>query len=139
MERREILYKKFGYCLVIGVVLGLLGCLFSAIASPEDLTAEERATYQQLATEYYETGEYNSDSNISVSYYSQHLVNVVDNSRPFTPSLSFEFDEDNDKVVVHQDINLAVIRVFPVIIIASVAISIVVGFILTVFGFIFMP
>lgn len=139
MERREILYKTFGYCLVIGVVLGLLGCLFSAIASPEDLTAEERATYQQLATEYYKTGEYNSDSNISVSYYSQHLVNVVDNSRPFTPSLSFEFDEDNNKVVVHQDINLAVIRVFPVIIMVSVVIMVVVGFILSIIGYFFIP
>lgn len=138
MERND-LPKIYSYCLAIGIVIGLLVCLFAGIASPEDLTEDERAAYKRLAIKYYETGEYDVDSNISVSYYSQHLVNVVDNSRPLTPSLSFEFDDDNDKIVVHQCINWAVIKVFPVIIIASVAISIVVGFILTVFGFIFMP
>ena len=123
MEERqhEFTSKLFAYCLVIGIAVGLMVCLFLTASTPEGLTQEETTSYQRIATQFYETGNYSADDNIQVSSYSQHTVNVVNTDKPLTPSLTFKF-EKGKVISVDSGINFSVVKVYPKVLTISILI-----------------
>ena len=129
MIRNEYTCKIIAYCLTFGIGLGLVLCLFTAIASPKSLSSEEEEKYRQIAIQYYESGIDISDENIIVSSYSQHMVSVVNSEEPLEPSLSFKFEDDN-RITVKTGLNMYVIKIFPAIFCFSVIGSILVAFVI---------
>lgn len=97
-ERRELTFKIFRNGFVTAVFVWALFCLFCPIVHPDNLSNEEYQKYQAIATSYYETGAYSCEYNIVVTKNTPKSINVLDSSRPLSPSLTFNFSQDEVKV-----------------------------------------
>ena len=125
MKRSEFTSKLFAYCLAIGISIGFFMCLIIVAAAPQGLTEAESEQYRTIASEYYKTGEEDSDDSIKVTSFSQHQVIVFNTDEPLTPSMIYNFEKDNIKE--RQGVNLSVIKVFPIILIISSVIMLVIA------------
>ena len=97
-ERHEFTLKIFKDGFILAALFWALFCLFCPIVHPDDLSSEEYQNYQEIATSYYDTGSYECDDNIIVTKNTKKSINVVDSSRPLSPSLTFTFNKDDVKV-----------------------------------------
>lgn len=123
-ERHELTKKIFGYCLIIAVGIWGLISLFCPLIAPDTLSTEDREKYQTIATEYYETGEYNGEDNIIVSQESTKVINVVDSDRPLSSSLTFRFSDEGIKI--ESGINLSFIKlIIPILLVCIIAMMLV--------------
>ena len=100
----ELTFKIFRNGIISAVLVWALFCLFVPIVHPDGLSNEDYKQYETIATNYYETGSYEVEENIVVSKNAPKSINVVDSSRPFSPSLIFYFGKD--EVQVKTGINL---------------------------------
>lgn len=97
-KRHEFTLKIFKDGFILAALFWALFCLFCPIVHPDDLSSEEYQNYQEIATSYYDTGSYECDDNIIVTKNTKKSINVVDSSRPLSPSLTFTFNKDDVKV-----------------------------------------
>ena len=127
MKRSEFTSKLFAYCLSAGIIIGFLLCMILAVAAPQGLTEEEVKLYREIAYQYYETGEDDPYDNIEVSKSSNYQVSVLNNDKPLTPSMIFDF-KDEEHIKEKRGINLNSIRLFPIIIGISIFASLIFAF-----------
>lgn len=108
--------KIYGYSIAIAVFIWGFICILAPLMQPDKLSSEDYSKYQQIATDYYETGQLKCDENIVVSKISGSSINVLDSDRPFSSSLTFVFLDDGVKV--QKGINLTFVKtIFPIMII----------------------
>ena len=111
--------KIYGYSIAIAVFIWGLICIFAPLVQPDKLSSEDFSKYQQIATDYLESGECNFDENIKVSKISSSSINVLDSDRPFSSSLTFVFLDDDVKV--ETGINLTFVNIiFPILLICII-------------------
>lgn len=123
-ERHELTKEIFGYCLIIAVVIWGLISLFCPLITPDELSAEDQKKYQTIATQYYETGEYECEDNILVSQESSTAINVSDSDRPLSPSLTFRFTDDG--VRIDSGVNLSFLKlIIPILIVCLIVMMVI--------------
>ena len=111
--------KIYGYSIAIAVFIWGLICILAPLVQPDKLSSEDFSKYQQIATDYLESGERNFDENIKVSKISSSSINVLDSDRPFSSSLTFVFLDDDVKV--ETGINLTFVNIiFPILLICII-------------------
>lgn len=119
-EQEHNLTKRiYGYSICIAVFIWGLICIFAPLLQPDKLSSEDFSKYQKIATTYYETGEKTFDDNIIVNKLSSSSISVSDSDRPFSPSLTFVFLDDNVKV--ETGVNLTFVNIiFPFLLICII-------------------
>lgn len=136
-ERHELTRKIFGYCLVIAVIIWGFASLFSPLIAPDALSEKDQKKYQKIATEYYETGEYECEENIVVIRNSGNEINIADSSRPFSESLTFRFSDEG--VTVEPGINLNFLKIIIPLLMLSIAVMMVVAVIVWLISLFLFP
>ena len=136
-ERHELTKEIFGYCLIIAVVIWGVISLLCHLITPDELSTEDQEKYQTIATQYYETGEYECEDNILVTQDSPTSINVVDSNRPFSPSLIFRFSDEGVKV--EPGVNLNFFKVLIPILLVCIIIMMVIASIVWIISLFLFP
>ncbi len=121
MKRNELTGNLFQYVIISVALIWALFCLFCPLVRPDTLSTEDCKKYQAIATDYYETGEYQCEESIVVTNNSKNCISVVDSNRPFSASLTFYFTDDTVKV--KDGINLYFLNlIVPSLLVAAIAV-----------------
>ena len=136
-ERHELTKEIFGYCLIIAVVIWGLISLFCPLITPDELSAEDQKKYQTIATQYYETGEYECEDNILVSQESSTAINVSDSDRPLSPSLTFRFTDYG--VRIDSGVNLSFLKLIIPILLVCIIVMMVIASIVWIISLFLFP